>query len=39
VNPDCGLKTREWRQVDAALAAMVDAAKRVRQKVEEAVPA
>lgn len=39
VNPDCGLKTREWRQVDAALAAMVDAAKRVRQKVEEAAPA
>jgi 5-methyltetrahydropteroyltriglutamate--homocysteine methyltransferase len=30
VNPDCGLKTREWAQVDAALVAMVAAAARAR---------
>jgi 5-methyltetrahydropteroyltriglutamate--homocysteine methyltransferase len=30
VNPDCGLKTREWPEVEAALAAMVAAARAVR---------
>jgi 5-methyltetrahydropteroyltriglutamate--homocysteine methyltransferase len=30
VNPDCGLKTRGWKEVEPALKAMVDAAKRVR---------
>ncbi len=30
VNPDCGLKTRSWREVEAALAAMVTAAQRLR---------
>lgn len=30
VNPDCGLKTRSWREVEAALAAMVTAARRMR---------
>jgi 5-methyltetrahydropteroyltriglutamate--homocysteine methyltransferase len=30
VNPDCGLKTRGWPEVEAALANMVDAAHRAR---------
>ncbi|WJF90965.1 5-methyltetrahydropteroyltriglutamate--homocysteine S-methyltransferase [Paraburkholderia bonniea] len=30
VNPDCGLKTRDWQQVDPALVAMVEAAKKAR---------
>lgn len=30
VNPDCGLKTRKWKEVEPALAAMVAAAKKVR---------
>lgn len=30
VNPDCGLKTRGWKEVDPALKAMVAAAKQVR---------
>jgi len=30
VNPDCGLKTRGWKEVDPALKAMVSAAKQVR---------
>ncbi|WP_153099655.1 5-methyltetrahydropteroyltriglutamate--homocysteine S-methyltransferase [Paraburkholderia hayleyella] len=30
VNPDCGLKTRDWQQVDPALLAMVEAAKKAR---------
>lgn len=36
VNPDCGLKTRDWDQVDPALRAMVEAAKRVRKALGEA---
>ncbi|MDB5802090.1 MAG: metE [Rhodocyclales bacterium] len=32
VNPDCGLKTRIWSQVDPALTAMVAAAKRLREE-------
>ncbi|MFT3861472.1 5-methyltetrahydropteroyltriglutamate--homocysteine S-methyltransferase [Micropruina sp.] len=30
VNPDCGLKTRAWPEVEASLAAMVGAARRAR---------
>lgn len=30
VNPDCGLKTRNWPEVEDALARMVTAAHRVR---------
>jgi 5-methyltetrahydropteroyltriglutamate--homocysteine methyltransferase len=30
VNPDCGLKTRGWPEVEAALANMVEAARRLR---------
>jgi len=31
VNPDCGLKTRRWDEVRPALAAMVEAARAMRQ--------
>ncbi|MBB3226041.1 5-methyltetrahydropteroyltriglutamate--homocysteine methyltransferase [Luteibacter sp. Sphag1AF] len=34
VNPDCGLKTRGWPEVEAALTAMVAAAARLRERVE-----
>ena len=36
VNPDCGLKTRGWEEVDASLRNMVQAARQLR---EELVPA
>lgn len=36
VNPDCGLKTRGWPEVEAALANMVEAAKRLRRKLGRA---
>lgn len=32
VNPDCGLKTRKWDEVEGALANMVTAAQQLRQK-------
>jgi 5-methyltetrahydropteroyltriglutamate--homocysteine methyltransferase len=32
VNPDCGLKTRAWPEVNSALARMVEAARSVRAK-------
>jgi 5-methyltetrahydropteroyltriglutamate--homocysteine methyltransferase len=32
VNPDCGLKTRGWPEVKAALKNMVEAAKQMRAK-------
>ncbi|AVI62395.1 5-methyltetrahydropteroyltriglutamate--homocysteine S-methyltransferase [Halomonas sp. GFAJ-1] len=32
VNPDCGLKTRGWAEVESALANMVEAAKILRQR-------
>ncbi|MPZ20609.1 MAG: 5-methyltetrahydropteroyltriglutamate--homocysteine S-methyltransferase [Luteitalea sp.] len=32
VNPDCGLKTRGWKEVDAALGNMVMAARRMRER-------
>jgi 5-methyltetrahydropteroyltriglutamate--homocysteine methyltransferase len=35
VNPDCGLKTRRWEEVQPALRAMVDAARELRQKLAE----
>lgn len=31
VNPDCGLKTRQWSEVIAALTHMVAAARTLRQ--------
>ena len=31
VNPDCGLKTRDWSEVEAALGNMVEVAKQLRQ--------
>ena len=33
VNPDCGLKTRAWPEVQQALRNMVTAAKQLRQSV------
>ncbi len=32
INPDCGLKTRQWCEVTPALKSMVSAAKKLRQK-------
>ena len=32
VNPDCGLKTRQWDEVTPALANMVQAAKELRRR-------
>ncbi len=32
VNPDCGLKTREWKEVEPSLAALVAAAKKLRER-------
>ncbi len=32
VNPDCGLKTRGWPETEAALSAMVQAAKQLRRE-------
>jgi 5-methyltetrahydropteroyltriglutamate--homocysteine methyltransferase len=37
INPDCGLKTRQWEEVLPALQHMVDAAKESRIKVLETV--
>lgn len=34
VNPDCGLKTRGWKEVDPALKAMVAAAKELRNELQ-----
>jgi 5-methyltetrahydropteroyltriglutamate--homocysteine methyltransferase len=33
VNPDCGLKTRGWRETETALANMIAAAARMREKI------
>jgi 5-methyltetrahydropteroyltriglutamate--homocysteine methyltransferase len=30
VNPDCGLKTRKWKEVKPALLNMVEAARQIR---------
>lgn len=32
LNPDCGLKTRQWQEVKPALKALVDAAHQLRQR-------
>jgi 5-methyltetrahydropteroyltriglutamate--homocysteine methyltransferase len=32
VNPDCGLKTRQWPEVRAALTHMVQATQQLRQQ-------
>ena len=31
INPDCGLKTRRWPEIEAALKNMVSAAARLRE--------
>ena len=31
VNPDCGLKTRSWPEVEAALRVMVQCARQLRE--------
>ena len=33
VNPDCGLKTRGWKEVSPALERMVEAAKTLRDRI------
>ena len=33
INPDCGLKTRQWAEVKPAVAHMVEAAKHFRQTI------
>ena len=35
VNPDCGLKTRGWTEVEAALRNMVDAARIFRERLAQ----
>ena len=35
VNPDCGLKTRNWEETEQSLQHMVDAAKVLRQKADQ----
>ncbi|XP_014524546.1 uncharacterized protein LOC106780750, partial [Vigna radiata var. radiata] len=37
VNPDCGLKTRDWEETKKALIEMVQAAKSLRKKITESV--
>jgi 5-methyltetrahydropteroyltriglutamate--homocysteine methyltransferase len=32
VNPDCGLKTRNWPEVEASIAHMVEAAREMRSE-------
>jgi 5-methyltetrahydropteroyltriglutamate--homocysteine methyltransferase len=39
VNPDCGLKTRRWDEVRPAMAAMVGAARRLRERIGVEQPA
>ncbi len=39
VNPDCGLKTRGWAEVEPALKNMVEAARTMREKVTNAAAA
>ncbi|MCC6598771.1 MAG: 5-methyltetrahydropteroyltriglutamate--homocysteine S-methyltransferase [Alphaproteobacteria bacterium] len=39
VNPDCGLKTRGWKEVEPALKHMVEAAKQMRAKSKESAAA
>ena len=37
INPDCGLKTRGWKETEAALHVMVEAAKQLREEYENGV--
>jgi len=37
VNPDCGLKTRHWEETKKALLAMIEAARELRQAVNEPI--
>ena len=37
VNPDCGLKTRGWRETHAALQALLEAAREMRERVAVAM--
>jgi 5-methyltetrahydropteroyltriglutamate--homocysteine methyltransferase len=39
VNPDCGLKTRQWEQVVPALGNLVEASRRLRESVASTVSA
>ena len=39
VNPDCGLKTRGWKEVESALKEMVDAARTVREALPDSAKA
>jgi 5-methyltetrahydropteroyltriglutamate--homocysteine methyltransferase len=32
INPDCGLKTRNWEEVKPALVSMVEAAQQIRRR-------
>jgi 5-methyltetrahydropteroyltriglutamate--homocysteine methyltransferase len=38
INPDCGLKTRGWAEAEEALGNMVEAARRVRRRLDAAGP-
>ncbi len=38
VNPDCGLKTRAWGEVEPALAHMVEAARQMRATYDDRMP-
>ena len=33
INPDCGLKTRGWPEVEATLSNMIQATKNIRAKI------
>ncbi len=35
VNPDCGLKTRGWPEVEAALSSMVKVSKTLRRRLAQ----
>ncbi|MEO7031163.1 MAG: 5-methyltetrahydropteroyltriglutamate--homocysteine S-methyltransferase, partial [Herbaspirillum sp.] len=37
VNPDCGLKTRDWSETEAALKVMVQAVQQLRQEAQQTV--
>jgi 5-methyltetrahydropteroyltriglutamate--homocysteine methyltransferase len=37
INPDCGLKTRNWSETKAALKAMIDAAEELRLSVKKEI--
>lgn len=39
INPDCGLKTRDWPEVETALRNMVQCAQRIREVSKAALPA